>query len=275
MCFLCRLASETVRIRHVLALVPMVACVVLADQRAVLVNLAVVVSVVLVVLVVTYRHGIARRLHVGLGQLALTLLAVVAVAMVIVVAPSAVDQQPARIPLASTFQGLFHSEAKVESAQDRLNLAASVESMIPQHLLIGWGLGVEFQYYETGTRTELTIPYAHNIVLDLWLRLGLIGLVLFVVALAASLIGGLQVWRRHPEPMTAALALALVAVLAGLMATALLEPLLDEYRFATLLGVSIGMLRAAVTSMGQGPRLPSWRLEATHLKAVAGGVKWT
>ena len=275
MCFLCRLASETVRIRHVLALVPLVACVVLADQRAVLVNLAVVVSVVLVVLVVTYRHGIARRLHVGLGQLALTLLAVVAVAMVIVVAPSAVDQQPARIPLASTFQGLFHSEAKVESAQDRLNLAASVESMIPQHLLIGWGLGVEFQYYETGTRTELTIPYAHNIVLDLWLRLGLIGLVLFVVALAASLIGGLQVWRRHPEPMTAALALALVAVLAGLMATALLEPLLDEYRFATLLGVSIGMLRAAVTSMGQGPRLPSWRLEATHLKAVAGGVKWT
>jgi O-antigen ligase len=238
------------------------------------VNLAVVVSVVLVVLVVTYRHGIARRLHVRLGQLALTLLAVVAVAMVIVVVPSAVDQQPARIPLASTFQGLFHSEAKVESAQDRLNLAASVESMIPQHLVIGWGLGVEFQYYETGTRTELTIPYAHNIVLDLWLRLGLIGLVLFVVALAASLIGGLQVWRRHPEPMTAALALALVAVLAGLMATALLEPLLDEYRFATLLGVSIGMLRAAVTSMDQGSRLPSWRLEATRLKAVAGGVKW-
>jgi hypothetical protein len=99
--------------------------------------------------------------------------------------------------------------------------------------------------------------------------------VLFVVALAASLIGGLQVWRRHPEPMTAALALALVAVLAGLMATALLEPLLDEYRFATLFGVSIGMLRGAVTSMDRGSRLPSWRLEATRLKAMAGGVKWT
>ena len=43
--------------------------------------------------------------------------------------------------------------------------------------------------------------------------------------------------------MTAALALALVAVLAGLLATAFLEPFLDEYRLATLFGVSLGMLR--------------------------------
>jgi len=235
----------------------------------------VVVSVVLVVLAVTYRHGVARRLHVASGQLALMILAVVAVAIVIVVLPAAVDHQPVHNPLASTFQGIFHSEAKVESAQDRLNLASSVEAVIPQHLFIGSGLGVQFQYFETGTQMWTTIAYAHNIVLDLWVRLGLIGLVLFVLALVASIVGGMQVWRRHPEPMTAAFALALVAVLAGLMATALLEPLIDEYRFATLLGVSIGMLRAAVTSMGEWRGRPSWRLEASHLKAAAGGGKWS
>ena len=187
----------------------------------------------------------------------LTLLAVVAVSIAIVVVPAAVDQQPAKVPLASTFESLFHNEGKAESAQDRLNLASEAEALIPQHLFIGWGLGVQFQFYEAGTRQVQTISYAHDIVLDLWLRFGLVGLLLFVAAMWASISGGLKVWRRHPDPLIAALALALVAVLAGLVATALLEPLLDEYRFATLFGVSLGMLRACVTSMGGRPCSPA------------------
>jgi O-antigen ligase len=193
----------------------------------------------------------------------------------VVVVPAAADRQPARIPLASTFQNLFHGEAKVESAQDRLNLAAEAESLIPQHLVIGWGLGVELQYYETGSRSVETIAYAHNIVLDLWLRLGLIGLLLFVIALGASVADGLKVWRRHSDPMIAALALALVAVLAGLVATALIEPLLDEYRLATLFGVSIGMLRATATSLNMATRAPLWRTEADRSRPLAGGARWT
>jgi O-antigen ligase len=268
MCFLARLASGPVRLRDVLALVPLLVSVVLSSQRAVLVNVAVVVLVLLVALLFGHRHGIVRRFHAGLGQVGLTLLAAVAVVMVVVLVPAAVDRGPVHIPLASNFHNLFYSQAKAESAQDRLNLAAEVEALIPQHPIIGWGLGVEFPFYETGTRTVQTTPYAHDIVLDLWLRLGLIGLALYVVALGASLVGGLKVWRRHPEPATAALALAIVAVLAGLTATAFLEPFLDEYRLATLFGVSLGILRASVTSMGHGPRLPAWRLEA---RARTGG----
>ena len=275
MCFLTRLASGPVGVRHVLALIPLVAAVVLAQQRAVLVNLAAVVLVVLLVLLVVHRKRLGQSLHVKSGQVVVTLLAVVAVGIIVVVAPAAVDRQPARIPLASTFQNLFHGEAKVESAQDRLNLAAEAESLIPQHLVIGWGLGVELQYYETGSRSVETIAYAHNIVLDLWLRLGLIGLLLFVIALAASVVDGLRVWRRHTDPMIAALALALVAVLAGLVATALIEPLLDEYRLATLFGVSIGMLRATVTSLDAATRTPLWRTEADRLQPGAGGGRWT
>ncbi len=275
MCFLVRLASGPVRIRHVLALVPLLACVVLANQRAVLVNVAVVLVTILVLLLVGHRHGVARRFRVGAGQVVMTLLAVVAVALAIVVVPAAVDQRPVQIPLSSNFQNLFHSQGKAESAQDRLNLASEAISLIPQHAIIGWGLGVEFQFYEAGTRKVETIAYAHNIVLDLWLRLGLVGLALFVAALVDSFYGGLQVWRRHPDPMTAALALALVAVLAGLVATASLEPFLDEYRFVTLFGVSLGMLRACVTSMGRRRRPPTWRLEAAPSEVVAGGASWT
>ena len=156
-----------------------------------------------------------------------------------------------------------------------MNLAAQAETLIPQHLLIGWGLGVEFPYYETGSRTIVTTAYAHNIVLDLWLRVGLIGLALFLIALFASAAGGLRTWRRHPDPMTAALSLAVVAVSAGLVATAFLEPFLDEYRLATLFGVFLGMGRAGVTSMARLPRPGIERPGADSLKIVTGGAGWT
>jgi hypothetical protein len=96
MCFLVRVASGPVRFRHVLALIPVVGAVLLADQRAVIVNLAVVVLVVVVGVAVGPRHGIARKLYVSLGQVVLTLLALVAVTTAIVVVPAAVDRQPAR-----------------------------------------------------------------------------------------------------------------------------------------------------------------------------------
>ena len=256
MCFVPRLLTGPVKLRHVLALVPLLVSVVLADQRAVLVNLAVLVSVIFVVLLIGHRHSVVRQLHIRAGQVLLALLAVVALGIAVLVVPAALDRQPVHVPLVSTFQSLFHSEGKAESAQDRLNLAAEAEKLIPQHAIIGWGLGVEFPYYEAGTRTIVTTAYAHDIALDLLLRLGAIGLVLFVAAFGASIVGGIQVWRRHPEPMIAGFALALVAVMAGLIATGFLEPFLDEYRLATLFGVSLGMLRACVTSMDR-PRGPA------------------
>lgn len=273
MCFLIRAASAPVRLRHVLPLIPVVGSVLLANQRALLVNFAVVVLVVVVGVLIGPRSGVARQFFITSGQVVLTVLATVAIGIVLVVVPAAVHRQPAQIPLASSYQNLFHNQGKAESAQDRLDLASEAEKLIPQHLLIGWGLGIEFQFYEAGTRSVQPIAYAHNIVLDLWLRLGLIGLVIFLLALGDSIKGGLRVWRRYPDRVTAALALALVGVLVGLFATGLLEPLLDEYRFATLFGVSLGLLRACVTSLGERPRLPSRPLEVTASKFAVGGVR--
>jgi hypothetical protein len=70
----------------------------------------------------------------------------------------------------------------------------------------------------------------------------------------------------------AALALALVAVLCGLIATAFLEPFLDEYRLATLFGVCLGMLRGTVTSMGPQGLLPTRRLEAARSMIATEGA---
>jgi O-antigen ligase len=248
-CFFVRLASGPVSAWQVLAFVPVVAGVVLANQRAVLVNLAVVAAVLLVLLFAGPWRGAVRRFRVRAGQIVLVSLAVVGVALAVLFVPAAINQQPVHIPLSSQFDHLFNSQGKVESAQDRLNLASAAEQIIPQHLFIGFGLGMEFDYYEAGVRRVIPIAYAHNIVLDLWLRLGLIGLIMFVMAMGYSLVDGVNAWRRHTDPIVAALALGIVAVLCGLLATAFLEPFLDEYRFATLFGVTLGMLRASVTSM--------------------------
>ncbi len=48
MCFLARMASGPVRLRDVAALIPLIVCVVLADERAVLLNLAVVAAVIVI-----------------------------------------------------------------------------------------------------------------------------------------------------------------------------------------------------------------------------------
>ncbi len=274
MSFMARMASGPIRLRNVLALIPVVVCVVLADQRAVLVNLLVVILVIVLAVIARWWRGLARRFHVRSGQVALALLLVVAVVLAIIVVPAAVDRRPAQIPLASSYENLFHNQGKAESAQDRLNLAGEVESLIPQHLFIGWGLGVQFPFFEAGVRMVELNPYAHDIVLDLWLRLGLIGLLSFLAALGASVAEGLRVWRRHTDPVVAGLALALLAVALGLFVTGLLEPMIDEYRYVTLFGLSLGMLRACATSLEQRRRPLTWHVEAVGSDPAAAGTRW-
>jgi O-antigen ligase len=274
MCFVSRLASGPVLLRHVLALVPVVGCVVLAEERAVLANMAVVILVLITAILIGHWRGDAGRFVVRLGQVVLVALAAVAAAIALVVLPAAARREPVRLPLASNYENLFHSVGKTESAQDRLNLASSAEALIPHHVFIGYGLGAVFQFYEAGFREVQITPYTHDIALDLLLRLGLVGLLLFAIAFTASIVGGLRVWRRHTDARTAAFALALVAVLAGLLATGFLEPMLDEYRFAVLFGVSLGMLRACVSSIESEPRLPTWRQEAGGAGLPARGSTW-
>jgi O-antigen ligase len=247
--FIYQLASGPPRLLSVLALVPGLVCAVQSSQRAVLINLGVVLGVFVVVLVISHGRRVVRRLRVRFSQVVLVLIALFAIGLAVVVVPAAINQQPAHIPLTSTINNTFNSGNQTLASQDRVNMAASVRQLIPQHLFIGWGLGAEFQFYEPGTRTVELTPYAHDVVLDLWFRTGLIGLVLFLLALVVSLIGGLGEWRRDPDPVSGAVALALVAVVAGLFANALLQPLLDEYRLASLLGISLGLLRSAVTSV--------------------------
>ena len=83
---------------------------------------------------------------------------------------------------------------------------------------------------------------------------GLIGLLLFLVALSSLPVRRLGRLAPAPRPEVAVFALALVAVVVGFVAKGMVESIFENYRLATVLGLSLGMLRSVVTSAGADRR---------------------
>ncbi len=248
--FLLELAKEERDRLNLLCVVPLALSPFFAFQRAVLLTLGTVVALLVVVALGSTSR---RRLRVRGGEVAIVALALVGVVLGVSVVPAITSQGSATNPITSevskTLGATLGSEAKQESAQSRLNKWSVALGDARQDPLLGQGLGFEYTYYAPG-QGFVTTDLTENILLDLWLRTGLLGLVLFLVALIASLANGFAVWRAHPDRMVAVLTLALVAVVAGLVAKGQVESIFENYRLATVFGLSLGMLRSAVTSAG-------------------------
>ena len=255
---LLELAKEKRSRLTMLACLPLLVSPFLANQRAVLVMLG---ASVTTVVVVAMGKTARRRLRVKSAEVLLSAMAVVGVVLGVAVVPALEGHGPVQVPLSATIAKTFNSTGKIESAQDRASKWSVAFSYIRQHPIIGNGLGVEFSFYEPGPNVITVTNVTENIALDLWMRTGLIGLALFVLALFVSVFDGLAVWRLHPDRMVAVLALALVAVIVGLVAKGMVESIFEKYRLATTLGLSLGLLRSAVTSAG-GPRLGQRRARA-------------
>jgi O-antigen ligase len=240
------MAKDHRRWQVFVAAVPLLLSAFLSTQRAALVGLG---AAACVVLFVALGPTARRRLRITSGEVTLGLLAVLGVVLVFSLVPAATAQKPVQIPLSSKIAGTFNTTGKAESAQDRLNQWSDAWADVKQSPIIGWGLGFEYSYYSPGPRTIIVTDLTHNIGLDLLLRTGVIGLALFLAALGSSLVEGLAVWRLHPDRMVGVLALALVAVIVGFFAKGMVESIFEKYRLATMLGISLGLLRSAVTSM--------------------------
>ena len=276
MSFLARLASGPTRLRHVLALIPVVVSVVLAQERAVLVNLGVVFLVVVAAVIVRSWRGLGRRFHVRSGQVAVALLSVVALLIAIVVVPAAVDRRPVQIPLASSYENLFHNEAKggIGTRPPEPGVGGRIaDPPAPLHRL---GPG--------GAFSVLRSRGAHSRAESVRTRLRARPLApagphrspeLPRCAAGPRSRRGSGCGEDIPIPWWPAWPWRCVAVVAGLIATGLLEPMLDEYRFVTLFGVSLGMLRACATSLDSRRRPLTWHMEAVGSDPWSGGRRWT
>jgi O-antigen ligase len=222
-----------------------------AFQRAVLLLLG---AAVVFVLVVSLGRTARQRLRVRVGELLITALAVVGVVLGVSVIPAITAQRPVTTPFASTIGRnlnlTLNSGAKLESAQARLNKWHVALGDARQHPILGQGLGFTYTYYVPGPNQFVTTDLTENILLDLFLRTGLIGLTFFLVALVMSLVNGFAAWRLHPDRMAAVLALGLVAVVLGMFAQGQVESIFENYRIATLLGLTLGLMRSVVTSGG-------------------------
>jgi hypothetical protein len=248
--FLLELGKERRSRLNLVCAVPLALSPFFAYQRAVLLSLG---AVVTVVVIASLGSTARERLRVRSGEVALAALAVVGVVLGVAVIPAITSQKPVRAPLASTIGNTLSSQEKQQSAQDRLNkwdVALTDAKLEP---VLGQGLGFEYSYFQTGPNVFIVTDLTENIGLDLWLRTGLIGLGLFLLAIVTSLANGFTTWRLHPDRMVAVFTLALIAAVIGLLAAGQVESIFENYRLATVFGLSLGMLRSAVTSGGGGP----------------------
>ena len=131
--------------------------------------------------------------------------------------------------------------------------------LIADRPVLGWGLGKTYYYFEPGSMEFFKLDITHNVGLDILLRTGAVGFLLFLAALATSIFGALRTWYRSQEELIAALALGVTAAVLGLIGKGMAESILEKYRIAVVLGLFLGILLSTATAGEQLARPPSRR----------------
>lgn len=227
--------------------IPLTLSVALAEQRAAFIGILASYGLLLAVL---FSSNAKRRLLSRPTEGFLAFLGVAALVLIPTLGPVAMGQRDEpQLPFHQRIESTFGGKAKSESAADRRLIWDAAIKAIKERPVFGWGLGRQVRTYRTGFFDFATQPDMHNIYLDLLIRRGLVGLCLFLIAVALALRDGWKVWRHHPDSRVAAMAIGAIAGITGLLGKGLVESVLEKYRLAILLGLLLGMLRSARTSL--------------------------
>ena len=182
-----------------------------------------------------------RRTSVTPLEVGLTAAAIVGVALgglVLTASPDVVFK-----PIEESFGGA----AETRSAASRFDLASQALSSTADSPIIGHGVGT--QVVRQGLYTSEFPAAAHNIVLDLAMRLGLVGLVVFAIAVALSIATAAKAWKRAERTSVAAISLGAGLAVVGVLGKGMVEPALDKFRLSLPFGVAIGLIIAAGEAM--------------------------
>ncbi len=152
--FLLELGKEQRSRLNILCTVPLALSAFFAYQRAVLLTLG---AVVAVVVIVASGSTARRRLRIRSGEVAVAALAVVGVVLGVAVIPAITSQKSVTGPLAATISrtvgATLNSQAKQQSAQDRINKWTVSFADAKQHPILGQGLGFEYSYFQAGAES--------------------------------------------------------------------------------------------------------------------------
>ncbi len=201
------------------------------DQRGSYLSLA---AVVLTLLILGLGETWRRRSSVTGVQIALITSLLVAVGAV-----GLASGAPSR-----AVSEAFGGQGNEESARDRLSLFERSIELAQQRPVFGSGVGAEVEIRTVNTGEDL-VTTAHNLLLDLWLRVGFVGAGLFVIALVVTGWTAVSVWRGTARNATAAIAIVGLLGVVGWLAKALVEPALDKFRLSLLAGLAIGFVAAS------------------------------
>ncbi|MBI3977471.1 MAG: O-antigen ligase family protein [Chloroflexi bacterium] len=136
----------------------------------------------------------------------------------------------------------------IGTAGRRVEVWLSALAMVRDHPLTGVGLDNFLYYYRDGgylrpaAAVEPNISHPHNLILDWWLRLGVLGPVVFGWLVATFFRDGFRVWRGGPTADQRALALAVMAA----MVTGLVHGLVDNSFFLVDLALSFWVLYSLI-----------------------------
>ena len=216
-----------------------------AEQRAAYLSLAAsLAALVVIVAGRTWRRRSTIR-PVQLGLVAAVLTGVLLVGYLATDSPGVV---------LSSVEDAFGGVGNQQSAQARTSLYDESWAQIRENPIFGTGVGA--QVTTTVESGELTAS-AHNIGLELLLRVGAVGLVAFTIAVAVTWSVSVRVWRWAPSSPVAAVGPAVIIVFASVLSKAMVEPALSKFRLALFLGLALGCLAAAERTLlpdGRGGR---------------------
>jgi O-antigen ligase len=208
-------------------------------QRAALVALIVSIGVIALLLPFGQRH-----VRTTPTEIAIVVAVGVALLFVPTIAPAVSEGRAGSLPFSASISQALNGREKQLSGEDRVYQWRKARSLIAERPLFGWGLGVTYVSWDPGYFTFRENYLTHNIVGDLLLRTGAVGLLLFLIPVATTLGLAVRGWRTLIDPVMAALALGAGAALAGLLAKGLVESIFEKYRLSITLAILVGMIVA-------------------------------
>jgi O-antigen ligase len=235
-----------------IAAAPLLASTIGSAQRAAFLELGVAMALLVLMIMVS-----SRPLRTTATEIGLAVMIVAALVLAPLVVSTARGAETGTAPFEREIAASVSGPVEQQTTEGRLYQWRAATGLIEERPLFGWGLGLEYEYFDPGFAEFFTVDITHNIVFDLLLRTGVVGLLLFLAAMGTSAYRGLRAWFRERDGLLAALAMGTVAALGGVLAKGLAESLFEKYRVAVALALLIGILisvASAFEAESGGPR---------------------
>ncbi|MFQ5797954.1 MAG: O-antigen ligase family protein [Bacteroidota bacterium] len=138
------------------------------------------------------------------------------------------------------------------SVQNRLQESAAVVAHIASNPIVGSGLGTLFRYHNILLDYTYEGWYVHNAYLYLWFKVGLFGLITFMVAYLIRLRQNFQAFRKQQNPARRALLLGCFAILTAIIPLSITSPQFYTRDAVLIIAICWGIASAEYSKLSPG-----------------------